>query len=174
MIRIDFRSPQVRGADHLHFYRRAHRAANQLLHVTHQSIQVGRFRLQRLAPGKSQQPMSQCGGSLGGTLGRDDVALRLFIASLQEATAQQLKTPRDRHQQIVEVMSDAAGELSDGLHFLRLPQLVECGRQLGSHLPLLGNVASAAIEFARFRHCGPRQPAIFAVGSPVSVLETQH
>ncbi len=72
--------------------------------------------------------MSECGCSFGGTLGGNNIALCLLVASLHQAAAQEFKTPRDCHQQIVEVMSDAAGELSDGFHFLRLPQIVKCCR----------------------------------------------
>ena len=71
-------------------------------------------------------------------------------------------------------MSNAAGQLPDGFHFLRLPQLIECHSQLGSHLAFLCDVATAAIKFARLRHRGPGKPAIFAVGAPVAIFEVPH
>ena len=41
-----------------------------------------------------------------------------------QALAQQIEIAHHRHQQIVEIVRDAAGELADGLHLLRLPQLL--------------------------------------------------
>jgi hypothetical protein len=40
------------------------------------------------------------------------------------ALAQQVEIAHHRHQQVVEVMRDAAGELADGLHLLGLAQLL--------------------------------------------------
>ena len=41
-----------------------------------------------------------------------------------DALAQQIEVAHHRHQQIVEIVRDPAGELADGLHLLRLPQLL--------------------------------------------------
>ncbi len=43
---------------------------------------------------------------------------------VRDALAQQIEIAHHRHQQIVEIMRDAAGELADGFHLLRLPQLL--------------------------------------------------
>src|ERR1700693_6229739 len=41
-----------------------------------------------------------------------------------DPTFQHLKIARDHGQKVVEVVSDAAGELADGLHLLRLPEIL--------------------------------------------------
>ncbi len=43
---------------------------------------------------------------------------------LFEATGEQTERPHNDRQHVVEVVRDAAGELSDGFHFLRMAQLV--------------------------------------------------
>jgi isocitrate dehydrogenase (NAD+) len=42
----------------------------------------------------------------------------------RQAVAHRLGVARDRRQQVVEVVRDPAGELADGLHLLRLPELL--------------------------------------------------
>ena len=37
---------------------------------------------------------------------------------------QEAEVPEHRHQKVVEIVRDAAGELSDGFHLLRLPELI--------------------------------------------------
>jgi hypothetical protein len=37
---------------------------------------------------------------------------------------QEAEAPEHRHQKVVEIVRDAAGELSDGFHLLRLPELI--------------------------------------------------
>ena len=41
-----------------------------------------------------------------------------------DVLAQQVEVAQHGHQQVVEVVGDPAGELADGLHLLRLPQLL--------------------------------------------------
>ena len=53
------------------------------------------------------------------------IALSISAAIVRivgQALAQQFEAAENRHQQIVEVMRDAAGQLADRLHLLRLEQ----------------------------------------------------
>ena len=51
-----------------------------------------------------------------------------------ETFQQKFRVARDHHQQIVEVVRDAAGQAADGFHLLRLPQLLLQGAALGDVL----------------------------------------
>ena len=53
-----------------------------------------------------------------------DVALEIAEPALRQPRLQQLQAADDPGQQVVEVVRDAAGELADGLHLLRLEQLL--------------------------------------------------
>ncbi len=77
--------------------------------------------MQILLARKGQQP-----------LGERCAALRALQCAIDQATeprivgqalAQQIEVAHHSHQKIVEVMRDAAGELADRLHLLRLTQL---------------------------------------------------
>ena len=58
-----------------------------------------------------------------------------------QALAQQLEAADDRHQQIVEVVGDAAGQPADGLHLLALQQFLLGPRQGQCGLAALGQIA---------------------------------
>ena len=58
--------------------------------------------------------------------------------ALVEGVREQLRIARDRREHVVEVVGDAAGELADRLHLLRLPQLL-------LELLLLGDVEEEAL-----------------------------
>ena len=47
---------------------------------------------------------------------------RCSLGSSRQALLQQLEAAEHRHEQVVEVVGDPAGELADGLHLLRLEQ----------------------------------------------------
>ena len=78
------------------------------------------LRLQRLAAGEGEQLAGQFGGPFHGF--RDGVDIAAAALLRQFAAAQEVGGGADDGQEIVEVMRDAAGELADGLHLLRLPQ----------------------------------------------------
>jgi len=73
-----------------------------------------------LATREGQQAMRQCGGALRRPLGRYNVTFGIAIAALKQARCDQLQTSRDALQQIVEIVREAAGKLSNRFHFLRL------------------------------------------------------
>ena len=115
--------------------------------------------------------MRERGGAPGRTLRGDDVAFELAGAPLVDARGQHLEAARDPSQQVVEVMREPAGELTHGLHLLRLAQVILRGAQrLG--LFLLGrDVTPGRHDGGTVRHRRPADPAIAAIAMPIAVLE---
>ena len=84
---------------------------------------------QHLLAAEGQQLAGQRSGAIGGVgdlLGR---AAQRGVGA--DALQQELGVPGDHHQQIVEVVGDAAGEAADGFHLLRLAELLFEGAALG-------------------------------------------
>ena len=77
--------------------------------------------LQVLLPREGEQALGQRGAPLGPLDRAVDQARRPAAASRQ-ALAQQLEVAEHGRQQVVEVVRDAAGELADRLHLLRLAE----------------------------------------------------
>ena len=97
---------------------------------------VDRLRVEVLPPREGQHALGQGGAALAPWTALSSSALR-FVGSSRQALAQQFEAAEDHHQQVVEIVGDAAGELADRLHLLRL---AECG--LGA--PARGHVEKAA------------------------------
>ena len=101
--------------------------------------------------------MGQGRRPLGGRLGRRNEPSHLGGAPFGEALGHDLQTAADAGQQVVEVVGDAAGQLADGLHFLRLAKRGLAGHQFGGALldgPLqrlrqLGEMALGPTTFPR-------------------------
>ena len=70
-----------------------------------------------------------------------DVALEIADPALRQPRLQQLETAADPGQQIVEIVRQAAGELTHGLHLLRLEQLLARLLQLHLGFAPLGEIA---------------------------------
>ena len=82
---------------------------------------VGRLRIERLASGEGEQ----LGGELGAVLRRAlGLAGELPVVGVGEHRPEQLEIGDDRGQDVVEVVRDAAGQLADRLHLLRLAQFL--------------------------------------------------
>ena len=119
--------------------RLAERAVQQIRHAEDQPVGIDRARIERLQPRKRQQPL----GQLRRPLGADQrVVERAFGARLDHAAFGDADIADDDGQQVVEVVRDAAGQLADRLHLLRLPQ-----RLLGAFAPL-----AFVVELARTPH----------------------
>ena len=108
---------------------RAERAVQQVVHAAHQLGEIGRPRLQRLAPGKGQQALRQGGAALGALRGAVEQAVGGGI--VRQPLAQQLEIAEHRGQQVVEVVRHAAGELADQFQLLQLAQLLLGAGALG-------------------------------------------
>ena len=105
-------------------------------------VGVERLRRQRLLAGKGQQPLRQRGGPLGRRRRRGEETLDGEVALL-DAAGDEIVRAHDHAEHIVEVVRDAAGELAERLHFLRLPKLA-FGRFAARHL-----LEQLALETAR-------------------------
>ena len=95
--------------------------------------------IERLPPPEGEQPLGQLGAELGGLLG---LLENLALLRVLEPPLQHLEIAGDHREKIVEVMGDAPGELADGLHLLRLAQLL-------LHLDARREVADEAGEDGR-------------------------
>ena len=112
----------VRQAAELHLDGRPHGALNQVEQAAHQLVDLGGFRGQGLAAGEGQQPMGQGRGALGAALGSRQVFFQLGEAPLANSQAHEVEAARDPGEQVVEIVGQAAGELADRFHLLRLAQ----------------------------------------------------
>ncbi len=100
----------------------ADEAAHHHLQVGEHVAELQNLRAQGLAARKGEQLPHQTGGAVGVLLDLHDVAEgRIGRPVIGE---QQVRIADDRGQHIVEIMRDAAGELADRLHFLRLREIL--------------------------------------------------
>ena len=84
--------------------------------------QIDRYRAQILLAREGQQALGQRRAAFRALDRAVDQPLQARI--VRQALAQQIEIAHDSHQQIVEIVRDAAGELADGLHLLGLAQLL--------------------------------------------------
>ena len=86
-------------------------------------------RLQRLLAGKGEQMLGQVGAAFGGFVDQPGDGGELGLVG--DGFLQDADGAGDHGQDIVEVVRDAAGELADRVHLLRMPQLGFRGLLLG-------------------------------------------
>ena len=98
----------------------ADQRTNQLRHALDLRADIEYLRFQWLPAGKRQQLRGQFRCPFHGFGNRVDIAAAALLRQL--AAAKEIGRGTDDGQEIVEVVRDAAGELADGLHLLRLPQ----------------------------------------------------
>jgi hypothetical protein len=98
------------------------RALQQIAHALDQPAQIDRHHAQILLASERQQALGQRSASLCALQRAIDQPMQARI--VRQALAQQVEITHHRHQQIVEVVRNTAGQLSNGLHFLCLPQLL--------------------------------------------------
>ncbi len=89
--------------------------ADRFVHVQH-------ARLQNLLAAEGQQLPGERSGAVGCLFHLLDAEPQR--RRIRHAVEQELRVAFDDHQQIVEVVRHASGELADGLHLLRLAQLI--------------------------------------------------
>ena len=99
---------------------RSERACQQVGHAGDQLGQLQRLDIELLAAGEGQHALGQGGAAPRALHGIVHQARQLGV--IGQPLPQQLQAAQDRHQQIVEIMRDAAGELADRIHLLRLEQ----------------------------------------------------
>ena len=98
----------------------AEQPSEHLRHAADHAVEVERARVDNLLAAKSEQLAREAGGALGGLLDLVGGGERLRIERRQ---AEQRGVAEDDGEDVVEIVRDAAGELADGLHFLRLAEL---------------------------------------------------
>ena len=98
------------------------------------------------------------------------IAPGLGEAVLADARLQHLQRAENAGEQIIEIVSDAAGELADRLHLLRLAQLVLGAPQRLGGLLLGGDVPADQVDQPVLRRHGPGDPAPGAVLVAEAVL----
>ena len=82
---------------------------------------VGRFWIERLPSREGKQSVRQRSRARGGTLRGRDVALHVHRSGpVQPAALSSSRLPEDPGQQVVEIVRQAAGQLADSFHLLRL------------------------------------------------------
>ena len=108
--------------------RGAERIADQAIGLAQHRVELNRADIELLGARKGQKLAGQLGALFRGRSGVvGETARRMILGQLAR---QQLQVAADGHQQVVEVVSNAAGQLADGLHLLRLAQRLLGGGQL--------------------------------------------
>ncbi len=171
MIGVAQRAPQIIGGGDFEIDGLADGPAQEILQRHDQLIDVDARRDQRLPPREGEQAMGERGGAVRRNHRGVDVAHGALGASLVETDLQQIERADDAGQQIVEVVRDAAGQLPDRLHLLRLPQGFFGGFQPLSGGLLRGHVAGDRVDVILVRHTGPGQPAVRSVLVPEAAFE---
>jgi hypothetical protein len=118
---IDLGEAEIAAVHDLQFDVLADQAAQQVRQLDQHVGDVEDARLQGLLAREGQQLAHQIGGAVGVLLDLHDVG-EGRVAGL-EAHQQQVAEADHRGQQIVEIVRDAAGQLADRLHLLRLGEL---------------------------------------------------
>ena len=90
----------------------------QLCGLDDQRVDVGLPRLQRLLAGEGQQMLGQIRAAFGGLV--DHLGDCRELRSVGDCVGQDLDRAGDDREDVVEVVRDAAGELPDRFHLLRL------------------------------------------------------
>ena len=123
--------PEPAALHGFHLDRLAERPAHDLRHAGDQAVHLQRLRLERLAPAEGEQAVGQLRRAVRALLRHADMAFERRRERFRPAVPGIAREPPLHHveiadddgEQVVEVVGDAAGELADRLHLLRLPEL---------------------------------------------------
>src|SRR5271170_290735 len=96
--------------------------AQEALHVFDDGVDVDDLEFEKLLAAESKKLAGKRSSAVGGLL--NGFRLNVQRISGSELVEENLGVAADHHEQIVEVVSDAAGETADGFHFLGLAELV--------------------------------------------------
>src|SRR6185437_14738923 len=100
--------------------RLAQGTAQHVRHAGDEIVDRNSLRLERLAAREGEEAMNEQRAALGAALRRGGEAFQRRVVALGETSLQRFDIAGDDGEQIVEIMRDAAGELADRLHLLRL------------------------------------------------------
>ncbi len=132
----------------------AHQPFEQLADFADDIGQLHDFGAQGLLPAECQQLPRQAGGAVG--IGADLLDVVVIAVARRMAQQHQVAIPDDRGQHIVEIMRDAARQLSHRLHLRGLRDLRVSGAFLRSNRP---GTAAPPPRPARAPRPGPATPA---------------
>ena len=124
--------------------------------------EIERFGVQRLPAPEREQPLRQVGALLGGRHHQFGRRLQLRIGDL---FVEDLRVAEDHREEIVEVVRDAAGQMAERLHLLRLAQLrrhLDAFRFVGKNADEMRGRA-ALVADRRDRQVVPERLAVLAV-----------
>ncbi len=116
---VDQGGPQAGGEAGLDLDGASQRTFHQIHHADHGPLEIGRAGFQLLPAREGQQLAGQRSAALGGQSGRFEAAADLVLLDHVE---HEIDIAQDHHQQIVEIMGDARGQLADRLEALHLAQ----------------------------------------------------
>ena len=122
LARVNVGAPECARADGLKFNGLAQRSSQQVSHPCDELGRIQGFRPERLLTRESQQSRREAGGAGRGIHGGVQKRANITAARRQPSPAERNRR-HDHREHVVEVMSDAAGELPDRLHFLHLAHL---------------------------------------------------
>ena len=121
-------------------YGRAKRALQKIRHSENEFRQVKRFELEFLPAGKRQHTLCKRCTAVR-PLQRIVEKFGENLIVLRKTPLHELKAALDRHEKIIEVVCNAAGQLSDRLHLLRLQKGVAGFLQRKLRVLPLGDIA---------------------------------
>jgi hypothetical protein len=144
---------------------RPDRPSDQFLHSEEEAVQIFGLGIEGLAPRKSEKPLGEGRSALRRRLRAGQKAIQAIGTSLVQPSLDDFEAAADPGEQIVEVMRNAARELADRLHLLRLAEslmgLGQLGRPRGqqrypvpnSRQPASGTFSRCRISTKRLRKC---------------------
>ena len=103
---------------HFNLRRRTERSLEEVDHASNELPQIDGLYDEILASRESEHALRQRRAALGAQYGVVDQSQHLRIVG--QAPLQQLKAPEYGHQEIVEIVRDAARELTDRVELLRM------------------------------------------------------
>src|SRR6185312_9923535 len=142
LIGIGQRGPQLGGELLPDLDMLTHRPMQEIIHADDDLVEVDRLRAELLAAREGQELLRQLLGAARGQRRRGDEAQQPRLVA--ELAFEQLEIAGNHGQHIVEVVRDAAGELTDRFHLLRLAERVLDATPLGG----LAQEADAADHLA--------------------------
>jgi hypothetical protein len=119
---IDLSRRQTIGKPQAKIETRAKRPLQQVAHPQHELAHVDRTGLEILLARKRQHALRQRGAAASTLHGAIEQAPHPSVRG--NALAEQFQVSHYRHEQVVEIVRDAAGELADAFHLLGLQQLL--------------------------------------------------
>ena len=144
----------------------SYRANQQRLGFVKDLIERYHGGLQGLAAGEGENLPGESGGPLGGALDLHHLTTHLDPADVL-AAQQHVAVAEDHAEQVVEVVSNASGQLADRLHLLRLEQLFFARSQGLFGLPAL-------LRLRNERGRALNDPRLELVGEDLQLVEGVH